>query len=64
MPLLQNRQFSPYPDERRVGIVSTIYLPDGVSYVKETSQRFVNDGTLDEVMVVLPDGTIEHLSKQ
>lgn len=58
------RQFSPYPDERRVGIVSTIYLPDDVSYVKETSQRFVNDGTLDEVMVILPGGTTERLSKQ
>lgn len=58
------RQFSPYPDERRVGIVSTIYLPDDVSYVKETSQRFVNDGTLDEVMVILSDGTTERLSKQ
>lgn len=58
------RQFAPYPDERRVGIISTIYLPDDVAYVKDTSQRFVDDGTLDELLVIMPDGTVEHLSKQ
>lgn len=58
------RQFAPYPDERRIGIISTIYLPDDVAYVKDTSQRFVDDGTLDELLVIMPDGTVEHLSKQ
>ncbi len=57
-------QFAPYPDERRVGIISTIYLPDDVAYVKDTSQRFIDDGTLDELLVIMPDGTVEHLSKQ
>ena len=55
------RQFSPYPGKRRVGIISTMRLPDDVAYVTETAQRFVDDGTLDEVMLIGPDGSIEYI---
>lgn len=51
-----SEQFVPYPEERKLGIVSTLHLDEEIDYVKDTSQRFVDDGTLDEVIIVRPSG--------
>ena len=58
------KQFEPYPEERRLGIVSALHLSGDVDYIVETAQRFVDDGTLDEVIVIGADGSLQHLTKQ
>lgn len=57
-------QFEPYPDERKLGIISSLHLSDDEDYIIETAQRFVDDGTLDEVIVIRSDGSTEHLRQK
>lgn len=54
-------QFDPYPDARRIGVVSNLYINSDDAYVIEVAQRFVDDGTLDEVIVIRSDGSLVHL---
>lgn len=40
---------------------SNLYLSIDDAYVIEVAQRFVDDGTLDEVIVIRSDGSLVHL---
>lgn len=57
-------QFDPYPDERKLGIISSLYLSGGEDYIIETAQRFVDDGTLDEVIIIGSGGILKRLGER